>query len=84
VLDVQIRDVSANGIGLLSARRFERGTILLLQIQADGQSRPPLLVGKVVHVTPQGNGEWHIGCALTRALAQADALALTEDSLKAE
>lgn len=84
VLSVLVRDVSANGIGLLSARRFERGTILLLQVQDDGEALPPLLVGKVVYETPQADGNWHIGCALTRAVAQADMRALTEESSEAD
>jgi hypothetical protein len=41
VLPVRVRDVSANGIGLLSARRFERGTILLLQVQEEGHASLP-------------------------------------------
>src|SRR5262245_28271755 len=61
VLSVLVRDVSANGIGLVSARRFERGTILLLQIRDESQACSPLLVGKVVHVTAQADGQWHIG-----------------------
>jgi hypothetical protein len=77
VLPVRVKDVSANGIGLVSERRFERGTILLLQIRDESQACSPLLVGKVVHVTAQADGHWHIGCALTRALAHADVLALT-------
>jgi hypothetical protein len=83
-LPVRVSDVSANGISLLSARRFERGTILLLQVQEEGQIHSPLLVGKVVHVAPVADGDWHIGCALTRRLAQAEGVAVTEEDSKAE
>jgi hypothetical protein len=83
VLPVKVRDVSANGIGLLSTRRFERGTILLLQLEADSDSLPPLLVGKVVHVSAVGNGDWLLGCSLTRALAQADVRSIAEDTAQA-
>jgi hypothetical protein len=79
VLPVKVRDVSANGIGLLSTRRFERGTILLLQLEEENGSLPPLLIGKVVHVIAQEDGDWLVGCALTRALAQADVRAIADE-----
>jgi len=79
VLPVRVRDVSANGLGLLSSRRFERGTILLLQIQDDGDSNPPLIIGRVVHVSAQADGTWLVGCALTRAFAQSDVRALADE-----
>jgi hypothetical protein len=83
ILPVKVRDVSANGIGLLSTRRFERGTILLLQLEEDSDSLPPLLLGKVVHVSAQGDGDWLVGCALTRALAQADVRSMAEETAQA-
>src|SRR5262249_49129525 len=81
VLPVRVRDVSANGIGLVSRRRFERGTILLLQVKEEGDASSPLLVGKVVHVTAQADGDWLVGCALIRALAHADLRALADEAV---
>jgi len=81
VLPVRVRDVSANGIGLVSRRRFERGTILLLQVKEEGDASSPLLIGKVVHVTAQADGDWLVGCALIRALAQADLRALADEAV---
>jgi PilZ domain len=83
VLPVCVRDVSANGIGFLSTRRFERGTILLLQLQEEGDVLSPLLVGKVVHVCAEADGDWLIGCSLTRALAQADVHDLADKTAEA-
>ena len=80
VVPVRVRDVSANGIGLLSTRRFERGTMLLLQIQEDGDSLPPLIIGRVMHVCAQADGTWLVGCALTRAFAEPDVRAIAEDA----
>jgi len=79
VLPVRVRDVSANGIGLLSTRRFERGTMLLLQIEEDGDSLPPLIIGRVMHVSAQADGHWLVGCALTRAFAQSDVRTFADD-----
>jgi len=76
---VRIRDVSANGIGLLSGRRFERGTVLLIHVLDESQSLPLQLVGKVVHVTAGARGDWLIGCTLARGLSEADIRALAEE-----
>ena len=76
---VRVRDVSANGIGLLSGRRFERGTILLINVLDESQNLPPQLVGKVVHVTAGARGDWLIGCTLARGLSEEDVRALAED-----
>src|SRR5262249_666775 len=48
---VRVRDVSTGGIGLVSSRRFERGTILLLEISGSPEAYLPLLTGRVAHVT---------------------------------
>src|SRR5262249_59549902 len=73
---VRVRDVSANGIGLLSGRRFERGTILLINVLDESQNLPPQLVGKVVHVTVGARGDWLIGCTLARGLSEEGGSAL--------
>jgi hypothetical protein len=75
---VQIRDISATGIGLLSARRYERGTALVIQVQDDGPAMPPMLVAKVVHVTAAEDGGWLVGCELTRSLSDTDVEGLAE------
>jgi hypothetical protein len=75
-LTVRLRDVSANGIGLLSPRRFERGTLLLIEVVGDGEEQRSMLVGKVVHITAPSTGNWLIGCALVRGLNEDDVRAL--------
>jgi hypothetical protein len=74
---MQIRDVSTSGIGLLSARPYERGTALFIQVQEDGPDWSPILVAKVVHVTPAEDGCWLVGCKLMRRLSEADVQGLT-------
>src|SRR5262249_19686781 len=80
-IPVQIRDVSTTGIGLLTARLYERGTALFISVQEYGAELSPLLVAKVVHVTPAEEGSWFVGCKLMRRLSEADVkgLAIDED-----
>jgi hypothetical protein len=79
---VRVHDMSANGIGLLSTRRFELGTMLLLQIEEGGNSLPPLIIGRVMHVCAQADGTWLVGCALTRAFEQSDIRDLADEASK--
>jgi hypothetical protein len=61
VLPVRVHDVSANGIGLLSTRRFEPGTMLLLQIEEGGDSLQSLIIGRFMHACVQADGTWLVG-----------------------
>jgi hypothetical protein len=83
-ITVRVRDVSLNGIGLLSSRRFERCTLLLIEVQGEGESLPSLLVGRVVHITAQATGDWLIGCELVRGLSEEDVRALAGSEPAAE
>ena len=63
----EIRDFSADGVGMLSTRRFERGTFLAIQFlnlaNADSKTR----TAQVTHVAPC-HGGWFIGCAFRTPL----------------
>jgi PilZ domain len=56
-----VRDISPGGIAVILPRRFERGTILIVEVsdQPKGESRPV----QVRHATPQTSGGYIIGCA---------------------
>ena len=71
-LIVWVRDLSTHGIGLLAWRRFEKGTVLLLQFLENYSSISPLMAAKVVQVTAQATGEWLIGCALIQSQTEAE------------
>src|SRR5262249_19838053 len=71
-LIVWVRDLSTHGIGLLSWRRFEKGTVLLLQFLENYSPVSPLMAAKVVQMKAQTTGEWLIGCALVRRLTEAE------------
>jgi len=76
---VRVRDLSTRGIGLLSWRRFENGTVILLQFLENYSSISPLMAAKVVQVTAQATGDWLIGCALARCLTEAEVKTLTSN-----
>jgi hypothetical protein len=64
----KVRDLSAGGIGLSVGRRFEPGTVLLVElIASDEESALPVPV-RVVHATPEGGDRWILGCAFRRTL----------------
>ena len=75
----QIRDVSATGIGLVSARPYEQGTALFISVREDGSDSSPILVAKVVHALPAEDGSWLVGCKLMRRLSEADLQGLAAD-----
>jgi PilZ domain len=64
-----VRDVSANGIALLSEERFEPGT--LLEVERPGPNNHPRLrmVSCVRHVSGQDGKPWMLGCSFIRELS---------------
>lgn len=72
---VAVQDLSAGGVGFLLARRYEVGTVLMIELPT-ASGRLTLSV-QVVRVTPSEFGHWAYGCAFARPLTQvalADAL----------
>jgi PilZ domain-containing protein len=65
-----VRDISCSGIGLLLPRRFERGTLLTIELTETTAGQTRLLLVRVVHATPQPEGNWLLGCALTNSLTE--------------
>lgn len=61
-IPVQVRDVSVGGVGLLSPKRFERGTMLIVELHSTGPESVSVFA-KVVRLTSYGSGQWLIGCA---------------------
>jgi hypothetical protein len=75
-LPVLIRDVSTGGIGLLATRRFERGTLLVIEVADEEQTTPSPMVGRVAHVTHLDDGDWLIGCQFVGPLSDDDVKAV--------
>jgi hypothetical protein len=78
-LPVLIRDISTGGIGLISTRRFERGTLLVIEVPDEEQITPSPMVGRVVHITQTESGDWLIGCQFVGPLSDGDVQALLRD-----
>jgi hypothetical protein len=59
----QVKDVSESGVGLLMARRFEPGSLVLLEVQGATASYPVCVLARVVRVGARKAGQWVIGCS---------------------
>jgi PilZ domain len=75
-----IRDISATGIGFRIQQSIKSGTVLILTLQSHDQRFRRPLPARVMHVTPQAEGDWLVGCRFVRALsAQELRILLGED-----
>jgi hypothetical protein len=72
----KIRNVSAGGIAVRLARRFEAGTVLAVDVQGQGDAIMQTLLARVVHVSLQDDGSWLLGCAFKNPLSEEDLKAL--------
>jgi serine/threonine-protein kinase len=66
---VEIRDISAEGVGLLLSRRFERGTTLLIEVRTRRPELTRTLLARVLHVAPDARHGWAVGCRLAQGLS---------------
>jgi hypothetical protein len=62
---VRIEELSAQGVKIISHRRFEPGTIL--RIGLIHEKAGPLMA-RAVHVAPTPEGAWAIGCSFPKKL----------------
>jgi hypothetical protein len=72
----RVRDLSSGSIGLLLTRRFEPGTLLVIELEKKAASLSHTLVGRVVHATQYSAGGWMVGCTLANKIAEEDLQAL--------
>ena len=75
-LPMKLYDVSAGGIGLLVKRHIQPGSVLVLKLAKPTEDLPDSLFLRVVHATPEHNGEWFLGCAFASPLAEEEVQAL--------
>jgi serine/threonine protein kinase len=75
---LMIRDVSAGGVGLLMARRFEVGTEMSIEVGTG--PKPQSVAVRVVRVMPEGLGHWFHGCAFDKPLTPEQMSLLVEES----
>jgi PilZ domain len=77
ITPVQIKDVSSGGVGLLCGRRFERGTVLVLDLN-DTALPIVSLLARVVRLGVQADGRWLVGCTLLGELSEEEVQALRQ------
>jgi hypothetical protein len=65
----RIRDISLHGVGLLLSRRFEVGTILVIELQGTAKVCERMMIARVAHATPH-EGEWVMGCQFINPLSE--------------
>lgn len=70
-----VRNISLGGMSLQVERQFESGTLIRVEVQSSLENTPHMLCVRVIHVTPQPDGTWLLGCAFARELS--------DDSLRA-
>jgi len=70
----QACDISLGGIKLLSAHKFERGTMLTIGRLDSGAEKRGLLSAEVRYAVPTSEGKWIIGCAFQEHLREEELL----------
>jgi serine/threonine protein kinase len=72
----RIRDVSADGIGLILNRCFEPRTLLLVELRQTAQTARRLLLVRVVRAQKLSPRAWMVGCVFARRQTHEDCEAL--------
>ncbi len=67
----EVKDVSRNGVGMLSTRQFERGIFIAVQMMNMATRFMQTRVARVQHVAAS-NGKWFVGCQLQSPLDEDD------------
>jgi CheY-like chemotaxis protein len=66
----KLRDISSTGVKILVNRRFEVGTLLVLELPRPGWDVSRMLLCRVVRVAKESiENEWEVGCTLARELS---------------
>ena len=74
----KVRDVSPEGVGLLTSGPIEPDTPLVLELTRAADPGVWAVPVRVVHATGDGIGNWVIGCAFEAPLAEEDLAAFFE------
>jgi hypothetical protein len=70
-----VRNFSRSGIGVVIQRRFEPGTILIVEMENKSQTFSQTLQVQVVHTMPQADC-WFLGCTFLEELTEEEVKAL--------
>jgi hypothetical protein len=75
-----ILDISCGGFQLLLSRRFEPGTLLVVDVHDTAGQATRMLVARVARVTSLTRGRWIHGCAFSVPLTAEDLESLLKTS----
>jgi len=75
-----ILDISCGGFQLLLSRRFEPGTLLVVDVHDAAGQATRMLVARVARVTSLVRGRWVHGCAFSVPLSAEDLASLLNPS----
>jgi hypothetical protein len=64
-----VKDISEGGVGLLLPRRFEPGTLLIVQLDPSTAPHAVYMLARVVRIAAQGDGNWLAGCTFIGELS---------------
>lgn len=68
----EVRNVSANGIGLVLPEAVEAGTLLNVTLTGEHGGRVGSILACVVHVSHRPGADWVVGCNFIRELSEDD------------
>ena len=71
-LSARILDVSSGGIKLAVGRALEQGDLLTLELPTTAGESSVSVLACVVHVQPEGDAEWILGCRFSAELNESD------------
>jgi hypothetical protein len=75
-----VRDVSASGVGVLLARRFEPGTVLGIEVTPGPGTPVRTMSARVVRVGAEPLGHWSHGCVFLSPLTERDLAELVAET----
>jgi hypothetical protein len=67
-----VRDISGGGLSVVADRSFVPGDLLTVDLPGPTGQDTFSVLACVVHVTPQTDGRWILGCTFARELSDAD------------
>jgi PilZ domain len=79
VLEGKVVEISRGGLLVAVGRRFEAGAILRVRVTRQVGGSMTTLLARVVHVRPEQDGEWLLGCRLAKDFDEVDLQALLRD-----
>ena len=75
----RVVEMSRGGMLVAVRRRFEAGAILRVRVTRRAGGTTTTLLARVVHVRPEQDGEWFLGCRLAKDFNTDDFQAMLRD-----